>query len=446
MENARIPTTEQLMAEMAWVRRLARALVKNDAQADDVAQDAWLVATERQPDRDRPLRPWLGRVVGNLVRTRKRSQVRRGERDAAFDADRHVPTPAELVERVELQRAVGDEVLALAEPYRSTVLLHFVEGYSSAEIARRLEIPEGTVRRRLKVALDKLRDALSKRTDQPKRGWMVALLPLARAAGPTPTSTGMEGAVLMKKVVVIAVPVVVLVLVVVGVLWRSQRARTETRAVGGGSAHAAIRVEAAPAEAAIPRALAIAGAPARRIAGRVIAHGKPVAGATVWLGLEVLDEVRFVEPDIAGAADVAQPLTQVTTGSDGAFDFGERPAAQFTVSASASAYAPAAVVVENGNPNAKTDQLVITLPECSSRLSGTILDASGGPIAKAHISSAPMSGTDSDAAGAYSLCLSPGESFRDAEGKRSCDRRWLRLDRAVDSGCRRSSTRLPART
>ncbi|MBA3538226.1 MAG: hypothetical protein H0T79_01235, partial [Deltaproteobacteria bacterium] len=59
MRHTRIPTSEQLMAEMAWVRRLARALVRDDAAADDVAQDAFLVATAQQPAEDRPLRPWL---------------------------------------------------------------------------------------------------------------------------------------------------------------------------------------------------------------------------------------------------------------------------------------------------------------------------------------------------------------------------------------------------
>jgi DNA-directed RNA polymerase specialized sigma24 family protein len=87
----------------------------------------------------------------------------RGAASATFAPSRGVPTPGELIERVELQRAVADEVLALGEPYRSTVLLHFVEGYSSAEISRRLGIPDGTVRRRLKTALEQLREALNKR-------------------------------------------------------------------------------------------------------------------------------------------------------------------------------------------------------------------------------------------------------------------------------------------
>ena len=51
MQGARTPTTEQLTAEMAWVNKLARALVKDDAVADNVTQDTWLVATEQQPRR-----------------------------------------------------------------------------------------------------------------------------------------------------------------------------------------------------------------------------------------------------------------------------------------------------------------------------------------------------------------------------------------------------------
>jgi DNA-directed RNA polymerase specialized sigma24 family protein len=39
-------SSEQLMGEIAWVRRLARALVRDPAAADDVAQDALVVAAE----------------------------------------------------------------------------------------------------------------------------------------------------------------------------------------------------------------------------------------------------------------------------------------------------------------------------------------------------------------------------------------------------------------
>jgi RNA polymerase sigma-70 factor (ECF subfamily) len=146
---------DQLTAEMGWIRRLAMALVKDASTADDVAQEAYLAAAGHVP-LDRPLRPWLSRVVLNVVRMRGRSAKRREFRELAAPSPDTVPTAAELIDRVELQRRVAGEVLSLAEPYRSTVLLHYFEDLSSAEIARRSGVPEGTVRRRLKVALDEL--------------------------------------------------------------------------------------------------------------------------------------------------------------------------------------------------------------------------------------------------------------------------------------------------
>ncbi len=122
------PRLSQLTAEMAWVRRLARALLRNP-DADDLAQEAWIVAAEHPPADDRPLRPWLTRVIVNLARMRTRSRKRREVRETRSTELVEPPaTPDDLVERVELHQLVAGEVLALAEPYRSTVLLHFFEG------------------------------------------------------------------------------------------------------------------------------------------------------------------------------------------------------------------------------------------------------------------------------------------------------------------------------
>jgi RNA polymerase sigma-70 factor (ECF subfamily) len=401
------------MAEMAWVRRLARAPVKDAALADDITQDAWIVAAEQEPDADRPLRPWLARVVTNLVRTRRVSASRRDRRDAAFDDGRTVPTPAELVERIELQRAVADEVLALAEPYRSTVLLHFFEGHTSAEIARRLEIPDGTVRRRLKVALDQLRDALRKRTDQPKGGWLAALIPFARLPGPTPASTGI-GAIAMK---VIGVVVLGLLLVAgAGAVWWRHASGGRSSSIdvsGAGDRSQASRVNSESSRpTAIPAWIPQAGAPPRRIAGRVTFQGAPVAGARVSLGLGVVGEAR---PFIMVADDVptgVQLVAELTSAPDGTFDFGVQPAASLIVSASANNFAAAAITVNNADPRSSSEQLSVQLGDCRSRLSGMIADAGGGGIAMARLSVAALSGTESDATGHYSLCL----PARDVDG------------------------------
>jgi RNA polymerase sigma-70 factor (ECF subfamily) len=223
MQMDRGPTSEQLMAEMAWVRRLARARVRDDAVADDVAQETWVVAAERRPAADRSLRPWLARVVSNLVRTQRRAELRREARETSVEDSRRVHTPAELIERVELQRVVAEEVLALGEPYRSTVLLHFFEGISSVELAERLGVPAGTVRRRLKVALDQLREALRKRANPPDRGWLAALAPLANApASRAPEVSTVMGVLAVKKLIAIAV--LIIVAASAGFIWHRRRA------------------------------------------------------------------------------------------------------------------------------------------------------------------------------------------------------------------------------
>ncbi|MBC7974023.1 MAG: hypothetical protein H7138_03490, partial [Myxococcales bacterium] len=73
-------TLDQLAADAGWLRRLARSLVQNPAAADDLVQDAYLLAAEQPPGDDRPLRPWLVRVLRNLTRTKERVASRRSER------------------------------------------------------------------------------------------------------------------------------------------------------------------------------------------------------------------------------------------------------------------------------------------------------------------------------------------------------------------------------
>lgn len=389
------PTSEQLMVEMGWVRRLARALLDDAAAAEDIVQETWLVATSQKPDEQRPLRPWLARVVRNLAHTRRRSEARRDEREASHEGQA-VATPEELIERVELQRVVAGEVLALAEPYRSTVLLHFFEGLTSAQIARRLEIPDGSVRRRLKTALDQLRVRLEARDDRPKHGWLAALAPLATSSPHAVPSSTFVGALIVKKIIAV---VVVLVLVIAGAwMWKLHGgARSSAPAIATSGSQSRASTADRRALDHVPEWALQANAPARKIAGHVVTAGAPVAGATVRIGLQI-------------GEDLVQPVAEVTSAADGSFDFGMRPAAQFTVTAQADNHAAVSITVQTADPHSKTDQLVLVLGDCRSRMSGTISDASGGGISKAHLS-IDLASTDSDTSGHYALCLAPREGL-----------------------------------
>lgn len=166
-------TLKELATETAWLRRLARSLVE-DAAAEDLVHDAYVVAAEDRPADGRPLKPWLVRAMRNLGRMRHRSARRRRAREHAVAELAPAPaTPEELVERIEMHQLLARLVLRLDPPVRDVVLLTYGEGLTSQQVGARLGIAAGTVRWRLALALDELRDKLDAK--QPKRVWTAAL-------------------------------------------------------------------------------------------------------------------------------------------------------------------------------------------------------------------------------------------------------------------------------
>ncbi|MBZ0235405.1 MAG: RNA polymerase sigma factor, partial [Deltaproteobacteria bacterium] len=151
-----------LLEHAAWLRRLAVALVGDGGGADDLVQETWLAALRRPPADDRPVRPWLRRVLENGARFRwrgARNRAAREERVASL-AEAEAASPAELLERHETQQLLARLVGELDEPYRATILLRYAEGLTPTEIARHLDVPAGTVRWRLKEGLARLRAGL----------------------------------------------------------------------------------------------------------------------------------------------------------------------------------------------------------------------------------------------------------------------------------------------
>src|SRR5881296_463614 len=143
-------------------RRVARAVLGDPDDADDAAQDALLSALVKldQYDPRRPFGPWLLRIVANAATDRRRPRkVRRAESlDPALVAGGTRPDAA--AEQRALAERLRGALAELSERRRLAVVLFDVEGYSHAEIARILGIPEGTVRsevfharRRLRVLL-----------------------------------------------------------------------------------------------------------------------------------------------------------------------------------------------------------------------------------------------------------------------------------------------------
>ncbi|MEQ1892105.1 MAG: sigma-70 family RNA polymerase sigma factor, partial [Planctomycetota bacterium] len=172
--------TEELLAQRDWLIALAARLVRDQAERDDLVQETWLAALGQPSSEREDPRTWLGAILRNRWRFTRRTDRRRGEREATRGAPEPSPSAAELAEQAEQQAVLARVVLALAEPYRATVLLRYFGGLTARVIARREGVPEGTVRSRLKRGLDQLRAELDERGGKDGRAWALALVPLAR--------------------------------------------------------------------------------------------------------------------------------------------------------------------------------------------------------------------------------------------------------------------------
>jgi RNA polymerase sigma factor (sigma-70 family) len=169
---------QELLTHAEWLRGLARHLVRDEADAADAVQQTWVAALHAPPDADRPARPWLAQVLRNFVRKNARTARNRGARELAVgQPEPSAPSSEALLESVQLQRLLGELVVALEEPYRSAILLRFYEGLEPARIAEALGVPAGTVRWRLSEGVARLRGALGKRM-RGDRQWRLALMPL----------------------------------------------------------------------------------------------------------------------------------------------------------------------------------------------------------------------------------------------------------------------------
>ena len=245
-----------LLKHAAWARRVATYVAASSADAQDAVQDAWLAALEHPPNPASPARPWLGAVVRNAVRARFRSTSRRQQREQQItSSEPTLPSTESLLATAQMQQQLGEAVLRLDEPYRTTVLLRFYQELSSAEIARQLSIPEGTVRWRLKTALAQLRTQLATPQHHDLKHWVAGFAPgvPAPAVPTTAAAALLKGSLIMK----ISLAIVVTAAIVVAIIVSSRSSSSSSP--GSASTTAPTKPFAAPppplVQAAVPAAL-----------------------------------------------------------------------------------------------------------------------------------------------------------------------------------------------
>jgi RNA polymerase sigma-70 factor, ECF subfamily len=160
--------------------RIARSILKDDTEAEDALQDAYLQAYRRIDEfrGDAQLATWLTRIVINqaLMRLRKQKRDRvvvpfrdrsaTSAREEIEDvADQQAESPSTAVLRAEVRRMLERRIDELPVAFRTVFVMREVEDMTVQEIAACLSIPETTVRTRLFRARALLRQSLERDVD-----------------------------------------------------------------------------------------------------------------------------------------------------------------------------------------------------------------------------------------------------------------------------------------
>lgn len=379
---------DDLCADDRWLRRLARLIVGDGADADDLVQDAWNVAL-RQPESVARTRSWMAGILRRLAMHRSRSILRRRRHMAQLSATSAVaPAADNQADLAEARRALIDAIERLGEPGRGLVLRRFFAGESIESIARERGQDAAVARSQLARAIGQLRQYLGTK-DRSFLAPLVVAMPVAAHRASIATATRVGGIIVSKKSAAIAAAVVGILSFAVFEFMSGQSGTDDrmTAEIPTSNAHAEQprRRSATESSAQLPPAETAEGAATQpfattpastlvgTIGGRVVDEsGHPVAGAS-------LRKVRaFVEAP-TDLADSAQP-PQARSDADGRFSIDLEPhEAIVVVIASASGYSAA-----ESKPLPSGSFVELRLRRTAS-LYGRVTDEHGSPVAGADI-------------------------------------------------------------
>ncbi|MEM1452695.1 MAG: sigma-70 family RNA polymerase sigma factor [Planctomycetota bacterium] len=319
---------EDLLREQRWLSGLARSLVADANEADDVVQEtARRALSGAGGPRESGLRGWLARTARHVVSERRRSERRRDWREgrrSAEEADDGLD-PAEVLARAELRERLAHLVMELGEDERTAIAMRFYEGLDAATIAERTGASPAAVRQRISRGVGRLRARLDVAEGTDRRWYGVAAGIVDGGNETLLTSRG--SASLVPSVVAVG-----LVLVTALFLWPPWSAAPATNVEVRANEDPLAR-DAAPVE--------VASVPESR---------SPVLTPPVEVQAEVQAEVRVVESDgetpasdvewfvvrtglhdqggvmgFSNPAPPPEPIASGTTGPDGVARFAAPP-------------------------------------------------------------------------------------------------------------------------
>lgn len=152
-----------------YVFRLCCLVMRNEQDAEDMAQETFLRACRALPRYQRregsSFEAWLYRIAVNCCRSRMRRkwyQVLPWPDPAPQLMAEPEEQPERKVQQSEGRTEMLDAIDALGEKHRVVVILRYYAGMSNEEIAETMGLPSGTVRSRLHTARERLRQVLER--------------------------------------------------------------------------------------------------------------------------------------------------------------------------------------------------------------------------------------------------------------------------------------------
>jgi RNA polymerase sigma-70 factor (ECF subfamily) len=151
---------------------VAYRVLNEKADAEEVVMEAFAQAWREAPRFDAgrgSVAAWLTMMTRSraldLVRSKSRrvritDTAAREEPSHALAMSTGFQSPGSALEDTERRQAIGAALAALAPPQRTAIELAYYEGLSQSEIAERLQEPLGTIKTRMRLGMQKLRETL----------------------------------------------------------------------------------------------------------------------------------------------------------------------------------------------------------------------------------------------------------------------------------------------
>ncbi len=147
---------------------LARYMLREESLAEEATQDIflnlWLKAASYNPERGAP-KAWFMSVAHHRIIDVIKARKRRGQSMNQVPhelLDMHPsdrPSTEDQVQQTLSREQVISVLATLPESQREVIVMAYFEGYSQSEIANKLDQPLGTVKTRIRLAMQKLRAA-----------------------------------------------------------------------------------------------------------------------------------------------------------------------------------------------------------------------------------------------------------------------------------------------